>query len=185
VIALAIQSSLCRIRLRGFWFILQPAGLELYRRQICRPCLLRTFQEVALISPSLTALPRLTFFLALVMSQGGCAPGAWNDQPQTGFDAFLDTIENQCPQRIGGVVISTLENNDASFLDITSRLYYGKIDAAGYRQYVTAFRDASAETNQGIDCIISHLPQTPPPAPGLLPRTGSAPAAPPPPASAP
>jgi len=132
-------------------------------------------------SPSLTALPlRLVCFWALVASQSGCAPGAWNEQ--SGFDVFLDTIENECPQRIGGAVISTLENNDASFLDATSKLYYGKMSAADYRQFITAFHNSSAQTNQGIDCIISHLPNAAPPAPGLLPSVGTGRAdAPPPP----
>jgi hypothetical protein len=118
--------------------------------------------------------------MVLVASLGGCAPGAWNEQSDT--DKFFDAIENACPQRIGGFEISTLENNNASFLDITSRLYYGKIDAAGYREFVTSFSDSTAETNQAIDCIIAHLPNTPPPAPSLLPGMGNAPSeAPPPP----
>lgn len=132
---------------------------------------------------ALTTLPRrLVFVLALVTAQSGCAPGAWNDQPD--FDAFLDTIEDACPQRIGRARISTLETNDPSFLDTTSRLYYGKIDAAAYRQSITAFHSSSAETQQAIDCIIAHLPDTPPPAPGLLPRRtgGGQSDAPPPPA---
>lgn len=110
--------------------------------------------------------------LSLVASLSACAPGAWNEQSDT--DKFFDAIENACPQRIGGFEISTLENNNASFLDITSRLYYGKIDAAGYREFVTSFSDSTAETNQAIDCIIAHLPNTPPPAPGLLPGMGNA-----------
>jgi len=130
--------------------------------------------------PSLTALPlRLVFLLALATSQSGCAPGAWDDQP--GYDAFLDIIENACPQRIGGVEISTLENNDASFLDTTSKLYYGKMSAADYRQFITSFHDSSTETNQAINCIISRLPNTAPPAPGLLPNVGTGRAAAPPP----
>jgi hypothetical protein len=127
-----------------------------------------------------TTLPRrLLYVLALVTAQSGCAPGAWNDQ--SGFDAYLDTIEDACPQRIGQATISTLEDNDASFLDTTSKLYYGKIDAAGYRQFITAFHGSSTETQQGIDCIVAHLPKLPPPAPGLLPRLGTGQDAPPPP----
>ena len=128
-----------------------------------------------------TALPRsLVFILALAATQSGCAPGAWNDQPD--FNAFLDRVEAACPQRIGQARISTLDNNDVSFLDTTSRLYYGKIDAAAYRQSITAFHGSSAETQQAIDCILAHLPDTPPPTPGLLPRAGTGqPDAPPPP----
>jgi hypothetical protein len=107
----------------------------------------------------------------LVLSLSGCAPGAWNDQSSS--DVFFDTIENACPQRIGDFEISTLENNNASFLDITTQLYYGKIDTARYREFVTSFSDSTAETNQAIDCIIAHLPKTTPPAPSLLPDMGN------------
>lgn len=110
--------------------------------------------------------------LSLVASLSGCAPGAWNEQSDT--DKFFDAIENACPQRIGGFEISTLENNNASFLDITSRLYYGKIDPAGYREFVTSFSDSTSETNEAIDCIIAHLPNTAPSAPSLLPGMGNA-----------
>lgn len=134
------------------------------------------------MSHSLTALPRrLVLVSALVTSLSGCAPGAWNDQ--SGYDAFMDTIETACPQRINGIEISTLENNSASFLDINSKLYYGKIDAAQFRQYVQGFYDSSAETNQAIDCIISHVPKSAPSAPGLLPDRGARADAPPPPAA--
>jgi len=109
--------------------------------------------------------------MVLVTSLSGCAPGAWNDQSDS--DVFFDVIENACPQRIGRFEISTLENNNASFLDITSRLYYGKIDPAGYREFVTSFSDSTAETNQAIDCIIAHLPKTTPTAPSLLPDMGN------------
>jgi hypothetical protein len=108
----------------------------------------------------------------LATSLSGCAPGAWNEQSDS--DVFFNAIENACPQRIGGFEISTLENNNASFLDVTSRLYYGKIDPAGYREFVTAFSDSSAETNQAIDCIIAHLPEAPAPAPSLLPDMANA-----------
>lgn len=130
-----------------------------------------------------TALPRrLVLVSALVTSLSGCAPDAWN--AQSGYDVFMDTIETACPQRINGIEISTLENNSASFLDINSRLYYGKIDAAQYREYVTGFYDSSAETNQAIDCIIAQVPKSSPPAPGMLPDMGAGRAnAPPPPAA--
>jgi len=123
-------------------------------------------------NPMLPAFrPSPIIAMALVALLSGCAPGAWNDQSDS--DVFFDTIENACPQRIGGFEISTLENNNASFLDITTKLYYGKIDPAGYRQFVTSFSDSTQETNQAIDCIIAHLPTAPPPAPSLLPGMGN------------
>lgn len=119
--------------------------------------------------------------LALAASLSACAPGAWNEQ--TPVDRFFDTIENACTQRIGDFEISTLENHNAYFLDITSQLYYGTMTPDKYRFLVTSFSDSGVGTNQAIDCIIAHLPNTPPPAPGLLPgmKAPDAPVAPPPP----
>jgi hypothetical protein len=130
-------------------------------------------QEFSMNKAKIAAfLPSPFIAMAFAALLSGCAPGAWNEQSSS--DKFFDAIENACPQRIGGFEISTLENNNASFLDATSRLYYGKMDPAGYRELVTSFSDSTAETNQAIDCIIAHLPNTPPPAPGLLPGMGNA-----------
>ncbi len=122
-------------------------------------------------------------FIALLVAAtlSGCAPGAWNEQSDT--DKFFDAIENACPQRIGGFEISTMENHNASFLDLTSQLYYGQITEARYREMITAFSDSTAETNQAVDCIIAHLPKTPPPTPSVLPGMANTPSndAPPPP----
>jgi hypothetical protein len=134
--------------------------------------------------PSSTAVfpLRLVLLSALVVSVSGCAPGAWN--AQTGYDTFMNTIATACPQRIHGVEISTLENNDASFLDINSRLYYGKISPDQFREYVNGFYSDSPETNQAIDCIIAHVPKTPPaPPPRVLNMGGTNNEAPPPPAA--
>ena len=132
-------------------------------------------------SPAVFPL-RLVLLSALVVSVSGCAPGAWN--AQSGYDVFMNTIETDCPQRIHGVEISTLENNDASFLDINSRLYYGKISADQFREYVNGFYGESPETNQAIDCIIAHVPKTAPAAPSRLPDMGDGfSKAPPPPAA--
>ena len=114
----------------------------------------------------------LVFTIALIMSVGGCASGAWNDSSD--YDAFLDTIGKECPQRIGRVLISTLVNrSDAYFLDTTAKLYYGKVDAGNYRQSITAFSVSSAETDKAVDCIIDRLPQVAPSTAGLLPSTGA------------
>lgn len=115
---------------------------------------------------------RLVCAIALVTALGGCAPGAWN--ATSDYDAFLDTIGKECPQRLGNVLISTLvDRSDAYFLDTTAKLYYGKIDAGSYRQSITAFSVRSADNDKAVDCIVAHLPQVAPSAPGLLPSTGA------------
>lgn len=134
--------------------------------------------------------PRSLLMLALA-ALSGCAvelmaPGAWNDQPD--FNAFLDRIAKDC-QTIRGVSIANLENaQDPSFLDATSKLYCGKMDAASYRQFITSFSADSPDSYQAVDCIVAHLPSTPPPTPSLVPDRitdpfKTAPAAPPPPGS--
>jgi hypothetical protein len=101
--------------------------------------------------------------LAAATLVGGCAPDAW--KPAPGYDAFLDLIGRKCyPDTIGGVFVKDLAGGSvsASFLDATSRLYYGKMDAVAYRQFVTAFSDNGTATNKAIDCILNHLPSTRP-----------------------
>ena len=113
--------------------------------------------------------------LAAAALIGGCAPDAW--KPAPGYDGFLDLIAQQCyPDTIGGVLVRQLVNNvsSAGFLDATSRLYYGKMDALAYRQFVTAFSDNGTATNKAIDCILGHLPAD-------RPRTPGGPSVPPPP----
>ena len=113
----------------------------------------------------------------------GCAPDAWNAQP--GYGQFLNQITQKCyPKRIGMALISDLvDNSSPYFMDETSRLYYGKIDAASYRNALTSFSDNSSATNEGIDCILGYLPSTPPPAPGMTPFSRPSDGVPPPPPS--
>jgi len=97
--------------------------------------------------------------LAMATLIGGCAPDAW--KPAPGYDSFLDLISRQCyPDTIGGVLVRELASGQVSagFLDATSRLYFGKMDARAYRQFVVAFSDNGAATNKAIDCILQHLP---------------------------
>jgi hypothetical protein len=113
--------------------------------------------------------------LAFATLVGGCAPDAW--KPAPGYDAFLELIGQKCySDTIGRVFVRDLAvgNVSASFLDATSRLYYGRMDGVAYRQFVTAFSDNSSATNKAIDCILNHLPsarpQSPGGAPGVTPR---------------
>ena len=113
---------------------------------------------------------RITF--AAIAAAGllaGCAPDAWN--AQSSYDQFLDTIAKKCfPQQLGQYLISDLIYGSSSyFLDETSRLYYGKINSASYRNAMVSFSDNSAATNRGIDCILSYLPSSPQAAPGITP----------------
>ena len=108
--------------------------------------------------------------LAAATLVGGCAPDAWRPAPD--YDGFLELIGQKCyPDTIGGVLVIDLADGSVSagFLDATSRLYYGEMDAVAYRQFVTAFSDNDTATNEAIDCILSHLPSARPPSPGGAP----------------
>jgi hypothetical protein len=122
--------------------------------------------------------------LAAAMLVGGCAPDAW--KPAPGYDGFLDLIGQKCyPDMIGRVFVKDLATSSVSagFLDATSRLYYGKMDAIAYRKFVTAFSDNSNATNKAIDCILNHLPSARPQSPGGAPGVTPRDAVPPPPST--
>jgi len=110
--------------------------------------------------------------LAAIAAAGllaGCAPDSI--RPAPGYDQFLDTIAKKCfPQQLGQYLISDLiYGSSAYFLDETSRLYFGKISQASYRNAMVSFSNDSAATHRGVDCILSYLPSAPPPLPGSTP----------------
>jgi len=99
----------------------------------------------------------------------GCAPDAWN--AQSSFDQYLDTVAKKCyPLQLGQYLISDLIYGSSSyFMDEASRLYYGKISQASFRNAMVSFSNDSAATHRGVDCIISQLPSAPPASPGVAP----------------
>ena len=99
----------------------------------------------------------------------GCAPDAWN--AQSSFDQYLDTVAKKCyPLQLGQYLISDLIYGSSSyFMDEASRLYYGRISQASFRDAMVAFSNNSAATHRGVDCIIAQLPSAPPGSPGMTP----------------
>ena len=98
-----------------------------------------------------------------------CAPDAWQNYKATGFNAFLDTVGNQCqPLWIGQQQLQQIDSQYAIgwqsnfdvFLDNTSRLYYNRMSPADYRVAVQsiALTTTDSRTNRSIDCIIAKLP---------------------------
>lgn len=101
-----------------------------------------------------------------------CAPDAWQNYKATGFNAFLDTVGNQCqPLWIGQQQLQQIDSQYAIgwqsnfdvFLDNTSRLYYKRMSPADYRLAVQsiALTTTDSRTNRSIDCIIAKLPEKP------------------------
>ena len=106
-----------------------------------------------------------------------CAPDALHSYIATGFNAFLDTVGNQCqPLWIGQQQLQQIDSQYAIgwqsnfdvFLDNTSRLYYNRISPADYRLAVQsiALTTTDSRTNRSIDCIIAKLPPDRPSKPG-------------------
>ena len=98
-----------------------------------------------------------------------CAPDAGQSYKATGFNAFLDTVGNQCqPLWIGQQQLQQIDSQYAIgwqsnfdvFLDNTSRLYYNRMSPADYRLAVQsiALTTTESRTNRSIDCIIAKLP---------------------------
>jgi len=110
----------------------------------------------------------------------GCAPDAWQNARATGFNAYLDTVQSQCqPLWFGSMQLPRFDSSAAGqdsnyteLLDSASRLYYGRIGAADFRNSVQAIAGSStdARTNRSIDCMIAKLPADRPSSPGGAPR---------------
>ena len=77
-----------------------------------------------------------------------------------GAEAFLDRIDKQCGQLHLGVQTVTyllnFSDDDAYFIDITSKLYYGKISASTYADDING-NYVTGGNQPAIDCILSQL----------------------------
>jgi len=127
------------------------------------------------------ALPLAASMAALALLLAGCAPDAWQNRRATGFNAYLDTVQSQCQplwigsmhlQRFDASAATGQDSNYAALLDSASRLYYGRIGAADFRNSVQALAGSStdARTTRSIDCMIAKLPADRPSSPAGAPR---------------
>jgi len=107
--------------------------------------------------------------VAATLVLSACAPDSLDNYKATGFNAYLNTVQNQCqPLWIGGQPLQQLNMQYAgawqsgfdSFLDMTSQLYYNRMSPADYRVAVQslALTTTDTRTNNSIDCIIAKLP---------------------------
>jgi hypothetical protein len=100
----------------------------------------------------------------LALALGACAPDAW--RPDPGYEAFLNTIQKECAYfQIGTSGYEQLFG-DSRFLDITSRLYYGKVTRQGWQESMEAMYSANPN-DRGMACLLAKLPATPQSAPGM------------------
>lgn len=113
-------------------------------------------------SPSLAADLALAFAVAAT----GCAQDSVTNAQATGYNAFLNTIATSCnPLMLGDANVSEwIQNNGANnfnysyFLDMTSKLYYGNISPAAYREGITGFLGPSSRNEASFACIFRNLP---------------------------
>jgi hypothetical protein len=113
-------------------------------------------------SPSLAAGLALAFAVAAT----GCAQDSVTNAQATGYNAFLNTIATNCnPLMLGDANVSEwIQNNGANnfnysyFLDMTSKLYYGNISPAAYREGITGFLGPSSRNEASFACIFRNLP---------------------------
>jgi hypothetical protein len=107
------------------------------------------------------------FGMLIPLALGACAPDAWNASDP--FSDFLDQVRNKCwNEQIGrrGIpqLMPTPNQVEPSFMDMTSRLYFGKITEQEYRSSLEGFLGAKPDS-PGINCIIQQLPPRAPAAP--------------------
>lgn len=86
-----------------------------------------------------------------------CAPDAWKpDQP---YQQFLNSVQNLCYYKsisstnVGFLLQPSGSDNQAYFLDVTSRLYAGQISTQDWTMMVTSQLQANA-TDPGVQCLL-------------------------------
>jgi hypothetical protein len=113
----------------------------------------------------------------LALALAGCAPDAWNSRQATGFNAFLNSAAQACePLRMGARDIgeairrgSVASSDYSYFLDVTSQLYYGRLDPDAYRRNIVGFFGPGEDTSRSIDCILAKAAANRPTPPGAPP----------------
>ena len=107
-----------------------------------------------------------TFAAAAFVGLGGCAPDAMQNYQATGFNGYLNSLKTACPNlQIGANDIGLwlqyggVTDNYTYWLDMTSRLYYGRIGPATYRSAVTGQLGPGSANDAAFDCIIRNLPE--------------------------
>ena len=104
--------------------------------------------------------------VVLGIAAAGCAPDSVTNAQATGYNAYLNTIATSCnPLMLGDDNVSEwIQNNGTNnfnysyFLDMTSKLYYGNISQAAYRDGIIAFLGPSTRNDASFARIFRNLP---------------------------
>jgi hypothetical protein len=108
---------------------------------------------------SMRALSAVVAALAVL---GGCAQDAWKPNPN--FSAFLNKVQQNCgTARIGELTVSQLmdassSQSSAYFLDMTSRLEFGKVSDEEYDLGISSTFN-TVRNSAGIRCVLAQKPQ--------------------------
>jgi hypothetical protein len=92
-----------------------------------------------------------------------CAPDAWKSSDP--FNNFLNEVQAECyydplsSTTVGELLEPSASDNASFFLDVTSRLYFGKITPQDWTLQVTGQLQANA-TDRGIKCLLNVYEKT-------------------------
>lgn len=92
-----------------------------------------------------------------------CAPDAWKSSDP--FNNFLNQVSAECyydalsSTTVGELLQPGGSDNASYFLDVTSRLYFGKITPQDWTLQVTSQLQANA-TDRGIKCLLNVYQKT-------------------------
>jgi len=114
----------------------------------------------------LSPFPAAGLAAALLVTVCGCAPDSVTNVQATGYNAYLNTIANDCnPLMLGDANVSEWirngganDYNYAYFIDMTSKLYYGNVSPDAYRSGITGFFGPSTRNEASFACIFRNLP---------------------------
>ena len=117
---------------------------------------------------------RIAAALLAAMGAAGCAPDSVSNRQATGFNGYLNTLAYGCrplvigPYDVGSWLMmrGSTDPNYSYFLDMTSKLYYGTVSQADYREGLTGFLGAGSTNAQSFACIFANLPSARPPGSG-------------------
>jgi hypothetical protein len=83
-----------------------------------------------------------------------CAPDSWRPDPE--FNAWTASVIRECrPHTIGKEPLDSRFRQE-SFLNVTSRLYSGRITARQWTNSVNSFYPG--DNRAAIDCILERVP---------------------------
>ena len=107
---------------------------------------------------------QIPIIMACLSGCGGSvmAPDPFIENP--GAEAFFDRVAKQCSDKtIGRSTLEILidqsqeENQGAYFIDLTTKLYFGKVSRQQYASDINSFFPAG-DNQEGLDCIFANLP---------------------------